>query len=55
MRFYNTSGKIISEGISTRNAEAYGWDLGHQRVPFWRKTINFFTQPFLVKLTNILK
>ena len=43
------------EGISTRNAEAYGWDLGHQRMPLWKKTINFFTKPPLLKLTNLLK
>ncbi len=50
-----TSGRIDIEGTTTRNAQSYGWDLGHQRMPFWHKTINFLTQPLLLKLTNLLK
>lgn len=46
MRFYNTSGKIISEGISTRNAESYGWDLGIKERLFGEKPSIFSLNHF---------
>ena len=50
-----TSKSFEIEGISTRNAESYGWNLGHKRMPLWKKVMNFLIKPPLLNLTNLLK